>query len=289
MSQPHAYHVVVNALEARAGWTPAMRFASVIASTINCHLPYQRFHAAGIGRRREGMTEGVVDRMVREWLQFDANPGFQILTGLADIGNAVAASNAYLQAAPLGVRSALLLSSKGPRANGLSMQRSMQVSATDPSLCRAGVLVAFEAALEKVRSNAIAAQQPTVRQLSVFAQDLGVTSMAAAELAVVFEREGSIPIGQAARHLGCHQRTLGRRLREEGVTAEAVRQAARLLDATARLRSTASLTTIAVETGFSDLAHMSRAFRTSCGQSPSLLRASAKGLLVPEKSLNARG
>ncbi|MDQ8020876.1 MAG: helix-turn-helix domain-containing protein [Moraxellaceae bacterium] len=282
MSQPHAYHVVVNALEARAGWKPVSRFASVVTHVINGHLPYERYHAAGIARRRDGMTEGMVGRVVSEWLNEDANPGRQILSSLTNAGNAVAAFNAYLQAAPLGVRSTLSITAKSAHSQRLSMQRRLCAVTSDPALCRVAVLAAFEHALDRVRLNAAKGERTPIRRLSHFALDMGTSSLASAELATVFEQEGSIPITQAARHLGCHQRTLERRLRQEGLTAEAVRQAARLLDATARLHSSASLTTVAVESGFSDLAHMSRAFRLSCGQPPSLLRAAALGIVVPE-------
>lgn len=282
MTQAHAYHVVVHALEARAGWKPVSRFASMVTHVINGHLPYERYHAAGIARRRDGMTEGMVGRTVSEWLDEDANPGRQILSGLTSAGNAVAAFNAYLQAAPLGVRTTLSFARKRADAPGLSMQRRLGAVTSDPALCRIAVLAAFEHALDKVRLNAARPARPPVRRLSHVALDMGVTSLASAELATVFEQEGSITIAAAARHLGCHQRTLERRLREEGLTAETVRQAARLLDATARLRSAASLTTAAAEAGYADLAHMSRAFRLSCGQPPSLLRAAARGLLVPE-------
>jgi AraC-like DNA-binding protein len=45
-----------------------------------------------------------------------------------------------------------------------------------------------------------------------------------------------------------------------------------MVAATDRLWSAASLTEIAFEMGFSDLAHMTRAFRSSCGMAPSQLR-----------------
>lgn len=68
------------------------------------------------------------------------------------------------------------------------------------------------------------------------------------------------------------QRSLERKLRAEGLTAEALRQAVRMVRATDRLGSDDSLTTIAIEEGFSDLSHMTRSFKTSAGMQPSLLR-----------------
>jgi AraC-like DNA-binding protein len=113
---------------------------------------------------------------------------------------------------------------------------------------------------------------------SEVARYLAVEHAAGAHAAAVFEHEGAIPIPQLARHLGCSQRTLERRLREEGLTAELLRSAVRLLRATERLRHGGSLTEVAVDEGFSDLAHMSRSFQASCGMSPTLLRRIFAGL-----------
>ena len=90
---------------------------------------------------------------------------------------------------------------------------------------------------------------------------------------MVFEAMGHVAVGEVARRLGCHQRTLERRLRQQGLTAEALRLASRLINATRRLGSEESLTTIAIDEGFSDLSHMTRAFRRSCGMAPSLCRS----------------
>jgi len=88
--------------------------------------------------------------------------------------------------------------------------------------------------------------------------------------------EGYISVSEVARKIGCHQRTLERRLQKEGLTAETIRTATRLNRATKRLRSDDSLTVIAIEEGFSDQAQMSRAFRKSCGMTPSSLRMSTE-------------
>lgn len=56
-----------------------------------------------------------------------------------------------------------------------------------------------------------------------------------------------MPIAELARKLGCHQRSLERKLKAEGLTAESLRQAVRMIRATDRLGSSDSLTTIAIE------------------------------------------
>ncbi|MGK5063963.1 helix-turn-helix domain-containing protein [Janthinobacterium sp. LB3P112] len=61
--------------------------------------------------------------------------------------------------------------------------------------------------------------------------------------------------------MGCLQRTLERQLRESNITAEALRQASRLIRTLHRLSASDSLTMIACDKSFSDLAHMPRRFR----------------------------
>jgi len=61
-------------------------------------------------------------------------------------------------------------------------------------------------------------------------------------------------------------------LKKEGTTAEGIRMATRILRAHQRFTGTESLTTIAHDVGFSDLAHMTRSFKASCGMTPTLLR-----------------
>jgi transcriptional regulator GlxA family with amidase domain len=84
------------------------------------------------------------------------------------------------------------------------------------------------------------------RSLTTIANILGVEASAAGEVALVFESEGHLPIASVARKLGCHQRTLERRWRESNITAEALRQASRLIRTSHRLSSFDSLTIIAL-------------------------------------------
>lgn len=50
-------------------------------------------------------------------------------------------------------------------------------------------------------------------------------------------------------------------MKKEGTTAEGIRMATRILRAHQRFTGTESLTTIAHDEGFSDLAHMTRSFK----------------------------
>ena len=100
------------------------------------------------------------------------------------------------------------------------------------------------AAVERNARIGAPARQPS---LSAMADMLGARGSAAAASCLAFEAEGVMPIAELARKLGCHQRSLERKLKAEGLTAESLRQAVRMIRATDRLGSSDSLTTIAIE------------------------------------------
>ncbi len=284
-----AYHVVVNALEGGAGWTPMNRFVSAVSHVISGHLPYQRYHAAGRARTAEGAGAGVVERMVNDFLATDVNPGYLLLSSFQREADVLVAFNAYNQSAKLGVQTSLGASGYARRLNSGSRNSSRNVDGNgngngngadgtltsgrdDPDSCRQGTLAIVETMIATTRRNAQLPDGAERRSLTTTAAILGIEGSAAAEVALVFESEGHLPIAGVARKLGCHQRTLERRLREANITAEALRQASRLIRASHRLSSSDSLTMIACDEGFSDLSHMTRAFQSSSGMPPSLIR-----------------
>ena len=280
-----AYHVVVNALEGKAGWTPMNRFVSAVSHVISGHLPYQRYHAAGRARTAEGAGAGVVERMVNDFLATDVNPGYLLLSSFQREADVLVAFNAYNQSAKLGVQTSLGASgyarrlnsgsrnsSRNADGNGNGADGALMAHGDDPDSCRQGTLAIVQTMMTTTRLNARLPDGAERRSLTTTANILGIEASAAAEVALVFESEGHLPIAGVARKLGCHQRTLERRLREASITAEALRQASRLIRATHRLSSRDSLTMIACDEGFSDLAHMTRAFQSSSGMPPSLIR-----------------
>lgn len=270
-----AYHVVVNALEGKAGWTPMSRFVSAVSHVISGHLPYQRYHAAGRARTDEGVGAGVVERMVNDFLATDVNPGYLLLSSFQREADVLIAFNAYNQSAKLGVQTSLGAHGYARRPSSDShngAEGTLTADGNDPDSCRQGTLAIVETMMATTRRNAQLPSGAEKRSLSSAAKILGVDASAAGEVALVFESEGHLPIASVARKLGCHQRTLERRLRELNITAEALRQASRLIRASHRLSSSDSLTMIAFDEGFSDLAHMTRAFQTASGMPPSLIR-----------------
>ncbi|WP_409028505.1 helix-turn-helix domain-containing protein [Janthinobacterium sp. SUN098] len=290
MPKSLAYHVVVNALEGKAGWTPMTMFVSAVSHAISGHLPYQRYHAAGRARTAEGAGAGVVERMVNDFLSTDINPGYLLLSSFQREADVLIAFNAYNQSANLGVQTSLGANGYARRPSSASRNSPANGNGNDggnggnggngtptagrddPDICRQGTLAIVETMMATTRRNAQLPSGAERRSLTTTAKILGVEASAAGEVALVFESEGHLPIASVTRKLGCHQRTLERRLRESNITAEALRQASRLIRASHRLASLDSLTMIAFDEGFSDLAHMTRAFQTASGMPPSLIR-----------------
>lgn len=89
---------------------------------------------------------------------------------------------------------------------------------------------------------------------------------------IVLEANSHLAVPEIANQLACTARTMERHLRDEGTSAETLRSAVRLLKANAQLRTGEHLSTIALEQGFSDQAHMNKVFLRSCGLTPRALQ-----------------
>lgn len=83
--------------------------------------------------------------------------------------------------------------------------------------------------------------------------------------------------GVIARELGVSERTLRRRLADEGTSLSRVTDELRRREACRRLRAGESATAVGEELGYSDGSAFAKAFRRWTGTSPILFRASARG------------
>jgi AraC-like DNA-binding protein len=85
-------------------------------------------------------------------------------------------------------------------------------------------------------------------------------------------------LGDTARALNMSDRTLQRRLKQEGTTFANELLEARLADAQRRIRDTdEALATIAIDTGFASQQHLSTAFKKATGEQPSAWRKRLRG------------
>lgn len=104
----------------------------------------------------------------------------------------------------------------------------------------------------------------------------GSTEVLARLRAILREHLLETDLAEAARRLGVSERTLQRRLGDEGTSFVAELLTARLEEAQRRMRgSDAPLAAIAFETGFSSQQHLSSAFKRAFGCTPSAWRRRA--------------
>ena len=304
----------VLAIESDAGWTAKSRFSIAVLSAIEGELPFHRYLEAGRRATALGVAAGVIERSAQYSTRTTFHPGYGYMLGMDDPRSVVDCLAAYnsrdmTQACDqehgglfaehgYGKESLLwddvpywALSTSG-RQEGfrLHARRISPNGLVDPRACQIASLATIQYLVDHAQYRAEGARN-AARTLSSAALDLGVERSVAAEAVVVFEREGGMEIESLAKRLGCKKRTLERELQAVGLTAGKLRLASMIVGATNQLHSEASLTQIAADQGFSDLAHMTRAFKASCGMSPSALRggridAGAKGS-VPRAAVRA--
>jgi AraC-like DNA-binding protein len=272
-----AYHVVVRALEGRAGLSPLRRLWSSIEHAIDGHLPYERYQAAGFARAGEGASSSEIERWVFETLATDLNPAGQIGKVTASVETLVDGYNTYNRRTCLGVRTTMSAPGDSREAKREFVYRRDMLSAkVDPEPCRLGSLTVFRSLVSQAANRKSNAARTPTRATEV-AKVLGAQHSATAQVAEVFESEGAIDIRRVAARLGCSVRTLERRLRDEGGTAEQVRMACRLVKTQELMAGDLSLTQVAFEAGFSDSAHLSRVFKAATGITPSEYRGAVVG------------
>lgn len=273
MSGALAYHAVVLALESKGNRTPARRFAESIQHALTGHLPYQRYLDAGLAcvRRRRG--EDAIEWAVREQLQLDLNPLTVANRCTVRPEIALRSYNEYNERVNLGVRTQLRTKPLEVPDRRMVVGRKLVAATVDPKPCQQATYFGFELLLRQVLRNAHSRQKPQITRMSEVARHLGLDRSVLLEASLALEALGYIPIPELAKALGCHQRTLERRLRGDGLTAEMLRQTARLLHALERIAAGDSLAEVAVDAGFSDQPHMARMFKASCGMPPSFFKS----------------
>ena len=276
-----AYHVVVRAMEGRAGMDARTRFALAIRHAVDGHLPHLRYREAAVARRRDGAGSESVERAIADWMSTDLNPAVRAIGSLRGRANAIWGYNAYNQHVHLAVRTSVdPHDASGPPA-AASVRREHVTTAAVPGLCAVGSIAVLERLLGRVANNG-ARMDPAPPGILGVGRLLGVEASASFHVAEAVAAGGPIELDAVARMLGASRRSLQRRLAEESTSFEAIRRAARVVAATDALRSDAPLAEVAWRCGFSDLPHMSRAIKASCGMSPGLLRAMLLGGVQPE-------
>lgn len=261
-----AYGTLVHILERQVGFSPRQFFAAAIAHILDGQLPLARFHAAGHLCEGRRVTEGQVAREVDAMSDYDLNPFLQCMLACATPAQALRIHASYMQRSTyIRVPTHLALAGGGFRIH----TRRVPAELTDVSICRDSHLAAMNMIATRIQRGAV----PPPPTLGLLVDRLQPGLPAVADACAALDAEPGMSVTRLAAETGCRLRTLQRALARAGVTGENLRRAAMLLRATSQLRSRRTLTEIAHDAGYSDLAHMTRSFVTSCGVTPTGLRA----------------
>lgn len=278
-----AYHVSTRVLERMAGQPDRSLLASCVHHIGAADTSVSRHLQVGLSVASSALPAGVLERHIRELFALDLNPIAQMARRVRSMPAAVRAWNAVHNKSAYHVR--WLIPSQGSDARRLA-PRLVNPSLPNPVPCREVALGLLDVAMDMVASSARrpAAQviQPGL-SVSGLAQVLGQEGRLIQEASLFFESQPGGSVEELSRALGCSRRTLERQFREECLTAIELKRACALAGATRDLLwGQASLTEIAVNHGYADLAHMSKEIRRATGGlPPQLLRRLAWGVGAP--------
>ena len=256
---------------------PREVFSYALGHSLKGIADINRHHYAGKLVGAKHLSESVMVEIAADQLRIDMNPFMQCMLRARTLPNALRLHQ--------GLNEHLAVNTKVGFSNDGSLtivSRTELPSGEDPVACRDAHLVGMDVILSNIDMiNASAAGTEKYRRLALvkppdrfskLAQMLGLSSGAAIDVALAFESEPSLRVDALARQLGCNHRSLQREFKTYGITAEMIKRATMLSRATQLLPSALTLTEIAYEAGYSDHAHMTRAFVASCSLPPSILR-----------------
>lgn len=271
MSLGLTFHIAPRALNLDRAFSPAYLFADSVRHVIDGHVRADPYYRIATNSAAVALNDSVLERRMRELFALDLNP---LICMTRQLGSELAlfkAWNTWQEHVSLAVRTVI----HGNSNESFKVDRRQVSYAVDPPAARNAGLCAISILSGVARNNRERGYVVDDRAnwgLSRIAAELGLQRTVLFEAARFFEENRGRNVTQLCRALGCNRRTLERHFREFGLTPENVKMASALIGATNSLWGAASLTEIAFEHGFSDHAHMTRAFRHACGMPPSVLR-----------------
>lgn len=271
MSSGFAFHIAPRALDLDRDFSPRNLFADSIRHVIDGHVAADRYYQISTKSAAVALDESSLERRMRELFALDLNPLISMTRRLDSELALFKAWNTYQKHVSLAVCTTI----HGSPNESFKVDRQQVSYAIDPPAARNAGLCAIDILTGAARSNRERGHMVDDQakwRLSRIATELGLQHTVVSEVALCFEENRDLNVAGLCRTLGCNRRTLERHIKHFGVTALDMKMACALAGATNSLWGTSSLTEIAYEHGFSDQAHMTRAFRHACGLPPSVLR-----------------
>lgn len=271
MSAGLTFHIAPRALNVDRAFAPMYLFADSVRHVIDGHVEADPYYRIAIKRAAVALNDSMLERRMRELFALDLNPLISMTRRLGSELALFKAWNTWQEHVSLAVRTMI----RGNSNESFRVARRQVSYAVDPPAARNAGLCAIDILSGVARDNRRRGYVVDDRAnwgLSGIALELGLQHTVVFEAALYFEQNRGMNVSRLCRSLGCHRRTLERHFREFELTPENMKMASALIGATNSLWGTSSLTEIAFEHGFSDQAHMTRAFRHACGMPPSVLR-----------------
>jgi len=266
-----SFHIAPRALDLERAFSARNLFADSVRHVIDGHVAAVPYYRIATKRTATALNDSALERRMRELFALDLNPLICMTRQLSSELALFKAWNTWQQHVSLAVRTVI----HGNSTESFRVERRQISYAFDPPAARNAGLCALDILRGTARNNRerghIVDDQSKSR-LSRIAAELGLQHTVVFEAALYFEQNRGMNVSQLCRALGCHRRTLERHFKDFGLTAEDLKMASALAGATNSLWGKSSLAEIAFEHGFSDQAHMTRAFRHACGLPPSVLR-----------------
>lgn len=272
MSLGLSFHIAPRALDLDRAFSPKYLFADSVQHVIDGHVAADRYHQICTKSSAMGLKESSLEQRMRELFALDLNPLISMTRQLGSEAALFNAWNTYQKHVSLAVRTTIHGNSK----ESFGVERRQISYAIDPPAARDAALCAIDILTGVARNNRERGQLAgdlTPLCLSGIAADIGLQHTVVFEVVLCFEEQPDLNVARLCRALTVHNRTLERHLTDFGITALELKMACALTGATNSLWGTSSLSEIAFDHGFSDQAHMTRAFRHACGLTPMVLRS----------------
>lgn len=268
-----SYHVFPRALERLGGKGPKAVFADSVHHILNGSQSAMRLFEAARPLASSAPSPLSIEQMLRELWAVDLNPMAQVARKVRSTYSIVRCWNAYSSSGNVSTP-LVLQGEKGAMGRPQQEVHTPKLPILTPTMTSASIFidVLTETINRANRKQQIDDSFITPR-VSGIARVLGQQSRIVYEASLFFEANPGSNVAALSRALGCHQRTIERQFREEGISAIKLKRACALVGATNDLWGTSSLAEIAAAHGYSDQAHMSREIRHSTGGlSPTFFR-----------------
>lgn len=264
MAKWKSYYLLAASLDS-AEEDPARLFARSVRRVVNGFIDHDDYMLRVTQAAQQPLPPGRLERQMAQLIGIDANPIADLMHASADSGVFASRWNGFNRMAPLGVQTLV------PDAPGAALRRTPRAMHADDHL-RKQVAATCVAGLSP-DSRARPPRKDAPRRLATQLDALNIACTSLQESIDYLYEEPAAQLADCVQALGCTSRTLQRELARTGLGFSALRQAVRLTMAGYAIRARGgSLTEIAHTAGFFDSAHFVRAWKDSCGITPSQYR-----------------